>query len=92
MQMLRPSLRVRSAISFTMFPYNQLTYSFDSPGWTHTGERGRTTEKPPGAWSAEQTLNYALDKLGDGDFYLIVPDNDVSPVSGKKKGGGVFQV
>jgi len=50
------------------------------PGWTHTGERGRTTEKPPGAWSAEQTLNYALDKLGDGDFYLIVPDNDVSPL------------
>lgn len=40
-----------------------------------TGSNG-TTEKPAGAWSAEETVLYMLDKVRSGDFYIIVPDND----------------
>jgi hypothetical protein len=51
-----------------------------SPGWVHTGERARTQEKPPGAWTPEQTVAYMLDKLAQGAFYIVCPDNDVSTV------------
>jgi hypothetical protein len=33
--------------------------------------------KPDGAWTAEQTVEYAFEKIGKGDFYAICPDNDV---------------
>lgn len=51
-----------------------------SPGWVHTGHRSRTQEKPAGAWTAEQTVGYMLDKLAQGQFYILCPDNDVSTV------------
>lgn len=48
------------------------------PGWVHTGDRSRTEPKPAGAWSADQTVTYMLDRLATGSFYIICPDNDVS--------------
>src|SRR5436189_160728 len=38
--------------------------------------RGRT-EKPPGAWTAEQTVNFMIARIEAGDFYILCPDNDV---------------
>ncbi len=38
--------------------------------------RGRT-EKPPGAWTAEQTVDFMIARIDDGDFYILCPDNDV---------------
>jgi NAD(P)-dependent dehydrogenase (short-subunit alcohol dehydrogenase family) len=48
------------------------------PGFVFTGltARGRT-EKPAGAWTAEQTIDFMVDRLGAGDFYILCPDNDV---------------
>ena len=48
------------------------------PGHVFTGltARGRT-EKPPGAWTAEQTVDFMIDRLEAGDFYILCPDNDV---------------
>ncbi|KAJ2922439.1 hypothetical protein H1R20_g14657, partial [Candolleomyces eurysporus] len=48
------------------------------PGWTFTGltKTGDSTEKPRGAWSPEETVLYMLDKLREGDFYILVPDNE----------------
>ncbi|KAF8158474.1 hypothetical protein B0H34DRAFT_656026 [Crassisporium funariophilum] len=48
------------------------------PGWTYThlGGSSRFTSKPPGAWTAEETVLYMLDKVRSGDFYILVPDND----------------
>jgi NAD(P)-dependent dehydrogenase (short-subunit alcohol dehydrogenase family) len=48
------------------------------PGFVFTGltARGRT-EKPAGAWTAEQTVDFMLERLGAGDFYVLCPDNDV---------------
>lgn len=36
-------------------------------------------EKPAGAWSAEETVLYMLDKVRAGEFYILVPDNETRP-------------
>jgi hypothetical protein len=48
------------------------------PGFVFTAlaARGRT-EKPAAAWTAEQTVDFMLEKLDAGDFYILCPDNDV---------------
>jgi NAD(P)-dependent dehydrogenase (short-subunit alcohol dehydrogenase family) len=48
------------------------------PGFVFTGltAKGRT-EKPAGAWTPEQTVDFMLERLAAGDFYILCPDNDV---------------
>jgi NAD(P)-dependent dehydrogenase (short-subunit alcohol dehydrogenase family) len=48
------------------------------PGFVFTGltARGRT-EKPPGAWTPEQTVDFMIERIDAGDFYILCPDNDV---------------
>ncbi|WP_342724422.1 SDR family NAD(P)-dependent oxidoreductase [Bradyrhizobium sp. B097] len=48
------------------------------PGFVFTGltARGRT-EKPAAAWTAEQTVDFMIEHLKAGDFYILCPDNDV---------------
>jgi NAD(P)-dependent dehydrogenase (short-subunit alcohol dehydrogenase family) len=48
------------------------------PGFVFTGltARGRT-EKPAAAWTAEQTVDFMVEKIDEGDFYILCPDNDV---------------
>ena len=38
--------------------------------------RRRISEKPPGAWTAQQVIDYALERLAAGDFYILCPNND----------------
>jgi NAD(P)-dependent dehydrogenase (short-subunit alcohol dehydrogenase family) len=49
------------------------------PGFVFTGltAKGRT-EKPAGAWTAEQTIGFMIERLTLGDFYILCPDNDVT--------------
>jgi hypothetical protein len=49
------------------------------PGFVFTGltARGRT-KKPAGAWTPEQTVDFMLERLGAGAFYILCPDNDVT--------------
>lgn len=47
------------------------------PGFTHTGIIGQA-EKPAGAWTADQVVDFMLPKLADGSFYILCPDNDVT--------------
>lgn len=44
--------------------------------WTSLTARGRT-EKPAGAWTPEQTVDFMLERLATDDFYILCPDNDV---------------
>ena len=44
--------------------------------WTELTARGRS-EKPAGAWTPEETVDFMLEHLGEGDFYILCPDNDV---------------
>jgi NAD(P)-dependent dehydrogenase (short-subunit alcohol dehydrogenase family) len=47
------------------------------PGFTFTGISGRP-EKPPEAWTADQVVDFLLEGLARGDFYIICPDNAVT--------------
>jgi len=48
------------------------------PGFVFTGltAKGRV-EKPAGAWTPEQTVDFMMQRLAAGDFYILCPDNDV---------------
>ena len=48
------------------------------PGHVFTGltSRGRS-EKPAGAWTPEQTVDFMIARIDAGDFYILCPDNDV---------------
>jgi len=50
-----------------------------APGSTFTGmtSRGRS-EKPPGAWTPEQVVDFMLAGIEAGDFYILCPDNEVT--------------
>jgi NAD(P)-dependent dehydrogenase (short-subunit alcohol dehydrogenase family) len=56
----------------------QVTAHLLIPGFTFTGmTAGANVEKPPGAWTAEQVVDFMLASMAKGDFYLLCPDNDV---------------
>jgi NAD(P)-dependent dehydrogenase (short-subunit alcohol dehydrogenase family) len=48
------------------------------PGFVFTGltARGRA-DKPAGAWTPEQTIDFMIERIDAGDFYILCPDNDV---------------
>jgi NAD(P)-dependent dehydrogenase (short-subunit alcohol dehydrogenase family) len=48
------------------------------PGFVFTGltANGRT-EKPANAWTPEQTVDFMIERISAGDFYVLCPDNDV---------------
>lgn len=50
------------------------------PGFVFTGlTRARgVTEKPAGAWSPEQVVDFLLPALERGDFYVLCPDNETT--------------
>ncbi|KAF9046342.1 hypothetical protein BJ165DRAFT_1346103 [Panaeolus papilionaceus] len=59
-------------------PESNVTAHLFIPGWTFTGIGGASQQstKPAGAWTPEETVLYMLDKVRQGDFYVIVPDNE----------------
>lgn len=56
----------------------QVTAHLLIPGFVFTGltAQGRT-HKPSGAWTPEQTIDFMVERLDKGDFYILCPDNDV---------------
>ncbi|MEL6120948.1 MAG: SDR family oxidoreductase [Pseudomonadota bacterium] len=55
----------------------QITAHLLIPGFVYTGMIG-TPQKPPSAWTAEQTVAFFIESVNRGDFYILCPDNDVS--------------
>lgn len=45
------------------------------PGWTTTGNRPHA----PGAWMPDQVVDRMIASLRAGDFYIVCPDNEVTP-------------
>jgi NAD(P)-dependent dehydrogenase (short-subunit alcohol dehydrogenase family) len=47
------------------------------PGFVFTEltAKGRT-ERPAAAWTPEQTVDFMMERLADGNFYILCPDND----------------
>ena len=58
---------------------SQVSVHLVVPGfvWTPLTYAGRT-EKPKGAWTADETVNFIMDSIQRGDFYIICPDNDAT--------------
>ncbi|QLF68685.1 SDR family NAD(P)-dependent oxidoreductase [Peteryoungia desertarenae] len=56
------------------------------PGFVFTAltANGRT-EKPEGAWTAEETVAFMLECLDRGDFYILCPDNEVTRALDEKR-------
>ena len=49
------------------------------PGFTFTGmTAGSDVEKPAGAWTGEQVVDFLLTSMTAGDFYILCPDNEVT--------------
>lgn len=56
------------------------------PGFVFTAltANGRV-EKPAGAWTPEQTVDFMMERLTVGDFYILCPDNDVTRALDEKR-------
>ena len=59
----------------------QITAHLLVPGWTTTGKR----EHQPGAWMPDQVIDVLVNALQHGDFYVICPDDDVTPEMDRKR-------
>lgn len=47
------------------------------PGFTFTGVNARAgAPKPAAAWSPDQVVDFMLESLAKGDFYILCPDNE----------------
>jgi NAD(P)-dependent dehydrogenase (short-subunit alcohol dehydrogenase family) len=51
------------------------------PGWTTTGNR----EHVQGAWMPDQVVDKLMEGLERGDFYILCPDDEVSPEMDRKR-------
>ena len=67
-----PGCRVRAHLFIPGFVFTPLA----APG---------RTEKPAGAWTAEQTVDFMLERVDAGDFYILCPDNDVTRDTDRKR-------
>ncbi|MCW0000867.1 SDR family NAD(P)-dependent oxidoreductase [Pararhizobium sp. YC-54] len=56
------------------------------PGFVYTGltANGRT-EKPAAAWTSQETVDFMMQSLKGGDFYILCPDNDVARPTDEKR-------
>lgn len=56
------------------------------PGFTYTGMVARhLPEKPAAAWTPEQTVAHLFERLAQGDFYILCPDNEVTEEEDRRR-------
>ena len=56
------------------------------PGSTFTGMTRRDrADKPPGAWMPDQVIDMLLTGMGQGEFYILCPDNDVTRATDNRR-------
>jgi NAD(P)-dependent dehydrogenase (short-subunit alcohol dehydrogenase family) len=58
-----PDCRISAHLLIPAFVFSGLT------------ARGRA-QKPPAAWTADQTVDFLVGRLAAGDFYILCPDNE----------------
>ncbi len=54
------------------------------PGFTFTGLT-RATEKPAGAWTAGEVIDFMINSMSAGDFYILCPDNEVTRAADERR-------
>ena len=56
------------------------------PGFTYTGLiKAHIPEKPPAAWTSEQVVDFMIESISRGDFYVLCPDNDTPRALDEKR-------
>ncbi|MBO1018465.1 MULTISPECIES: SDR family NAD(P)-dependent oxidoreductase [unclassified Methylobacterium] len=57
------------------------------PGFVYTGlTRARgVAEKPDAAWTPEQTVEFMVEAMGQGDFYILCPDNETTRAQDERR-------
>ncbi|WP_298919878.1 SDR family NAD(P)-dependent oxidoreductase [uncultured Roseobacter sp.] len=56
------------------------------PGFTYTGMIAAfMPEKPPGAWTSEECVTYLFQRVSQGDFYILCPDNMVDEATDARR-------
>ena len=57
------------------------------PGFVFTGmtRSGSAGQKPAGAWTGEQVVEFMLAGLAAGDFYILCPDNEVDRATDERR-------
>jgi len=55
------------------------------PGFTYTGLTTGADTKPAGAWTGEQVVDFMLERLGRGDFYILCPDNETERATDERR-------
>lgn len=56
------------------------------PGFVFTGLTAASGgPKPAGAWTPQQTIDFMLESLDRGDFYILCPDNEVTRALDEKR-------
>ena len=74
------------AHAFTQIDGCKLTAHLLVPGFVYTPMVSRIIpEKPPFAWTAEQTVDFMLPCLDRGDFYVLCPDNEATRAIDEKR-------
>lgn len=54
------------------------------PGFTYTGMTG-AADKPAAAWTAEQVVEFMIERVSAGDFYVLCPDNAVDRATDERR-------
>jgi len=61
------------------------------PGFTYTGMIQRfMPDKPAAAWTSEEAVDHFIARMSEGDFYILCPDNDVTPEVDAKRVAWAF--
>ncbi|KAJ5319163.1 uncharacterized protein N7506_011867 [Penicillium brevicompactum] len=56
------------------------------PGWTYTDLYTTAfKDKPVGAWTSEQVIDFMIQGMAEGKFYIMCPDNKVSEELDRKR-------
>jgi NAD(P)-dependent dehydrogenase (short-subunit alcohol dehydrogenase family) len=64
---------------------NRVTAHLLIPGFTYTGMTRTSNEKPAGAWTPEQVVDFLFERMEAGDFYILCPDNEVTRAMDEKR-------
>lgn len=69
-------------LSFDLRNEKNLSVHLLVPGWTFTGLSGNRPgsgkEKPQGAWWPDQVVDFLEKKMGEGQFWVLCPDDQVT--------------
>ncbi|ROV95104.1 hypothetical protein VSDG_05842 [Cytospora chrysosperma] len=80
---------VAEHLSFDLRGEKNLGVHLLVPGWTFTGlsgnKPGTASEKPEGAWWPDQVVDYLEVKMGEGQFWVLCPDGQVTEQLDRKR-------